>query len=286
MQLLVDDGEQVRAGRDVAVLAQQRLELLGAQQHDIAAADIAKVVYVKRKRLHPALERAQVFLGRVEPEPTVGQPQALDEPLPREDLRIALSHVGEDMVDVLLEHGVGREQVDLVGTQILALLVEQVGDALQEHRGLAGAGDAVDDERGHVCMAHDLVLLLLDSRRDGRELFGMALGQRLQKQRVFDGDGGIEVGVELVAGEVELPAQLEVDLFNLVDLIDHSGQFIQVCHPEDYTMVFANELTRMVSGHPELPYQGKRCYEYMLGADGPCGYCPMNQMGDEAEKTV
>lgn len=51
-------------------------------------------------------------------------------------------------------------------------------------------------------------------------------------------------------------------------------------------MVFANELTRMVSGHPELPYQGKRCYEYMLGADGLCGYCPMNQMGDEAEKTV
>lgn len=69
-------------------------------------------------------------------------------------------------------------------------------------------------------------------------------------------------------------------------MIDHSGQFIQVRHPEDYTMVFANELTRMVSGHPELPYQGKRCYEYMLGADGPCGHCPMNQMGDEAEKTV
>ncbi len=80
--------------------------------------------------------------------------------------------------------------------------------------------------------------------------------------------------------------QLDVDLFNLVDLVDHSGQFIQVCHPEDYTMVFANEMTRVVSGHPEQPYQGKRCFEYMLGADGPCGHCPMNQMGDEVEKTV
>lgn len=81
-------------------------------------------------------------------------------------------------------------------------------------------------------------------------------------------------------------SQLDVDLFNLVDLVDHSGQFIQVCHPEDYTMVFANEQTRVVSGHPEQPYQGKLCYEYMLGADGPCGHCPMNQMGNETEKTI
>ena len=43
----------------------------------------------------------------------------------------------------------------------------------------------------------------------------MALGQRLQKQRVLDGDGRVEVGAELVAGEVELPAQLEVDLDGL-----------------------------------------------------------------------
>jgi diguanylate cyclase (GGDEF)-like protein len=80
--------------------------------------------------------------------------------------------------------------------------------------------------------------------------------------------------------------QLDVDLFNLVDLVDHSGQFIQVCHPEDYTMVFANEQTRLVSGHPDKPYQGKRCFNYMLGLDAPCGHCPMKQMGDETEKTI
>jgi diguanylate cyclase (GGDEF)-like protein len=78
----------------------------------------------------------------------------------------------------------------------------------------------------------------------------------------------------------------EVDLFNLIDLVDHSGQFIQVCHPEDYTMVFANELTRVISGHPDEPYQGKLCFKYMLGADAPCGHCPMRQMGDEKEKVV
>lgn len=78
----------------------------------------------------------------------------------------------------------------------------------------------------------------------------------------------------------------EVDLFNLIDLVDHSDQFIQVCHPEDYSMVFANELTRVISGHPDEPYQGKLCFKYMLGADAPCGHCPMRQMGDETEKVV
>lgn len=77
-----------------------------------------------------------------------------------------------------------------------------------------------------------------------------------------------------------------IDLFNLLDLVDHSGQFIQVCHPEDYTMVFANQQTRTISGHPDEPYEGKLCFEYLLGTDAPCGHCPMKQMGDEAEKTI
>ena len=92
-----------------------------------------------------------------------------------------------------------------------------------------------------------------------------------------------------VDGGYEKVAPLEqpdVDLYNLIDLIDHSGQFVQVCHPEDYTMVFANEQTRLVSGHPSEPYQGKLCFKYMLGADAPCGHCPMKQMGDETEKTI
>ncbi|MEE8808556.1 MAG: EAL domain-containing protein [Lactimicrobium sp.] len=76
------------------------------------------------------------------------------------------------------------------------------------------------------------------------------------------------------------------DLDNLLDLVDHSGQFIQVCHPEDYSMVYANAMTRDISGHPDLPYQGAKCYQYMLGLDAPCGHCPMKLMGDETEKMV
>ncbi|MGN1388574.1 MAG: diguanylate cyclase domain-containing protein, partial [Bulleidia sp.] len=77
-----------------------------------------------------------------------------------------------------------------------------------------------------------------------------------------------------------------LDLKNLMDLIDHSGQFIQVCHPEDYSMVYANQMTLDISGHPELPYEGARCYQYMLGYSAPCGHCPMKQMGAEEEKEI
>lgn len=76
------------------------------------------------------------------------------------------------------------------------------------------------------------------------------------------------------------------DLDNLIDLVDHSGQFIQVCHPEDYSMVYANQMTRDISGHPDLPYQNAKCYQYMLGLDAPCGHCPMKQMGNENEKVI
>lgn len=76
------------------------------------------------------------------------------------------------------------------------------------------------------------------------------------------------------------------DLMNMLDLVDHSGQFIQVCCPEDHSMVYANELTRKISGHPDLPYEGEKCYRYMLGLDAPCGHCPMKFMDGETEKNI
>lgn len=77
-----------------------------------------------------------------------------------------------------------------------------------------------------------------------------------------------------------------IDLHNLLDLIDHDGQYIQACSPEDYHMIYANQLTREVSGHPDEPYQGKKCYEYMMGLNAPCGHCPLKQMGTETEKSL
>ena len=59
-------------------------------------------------------------------------------------------------------------------------------------------------------MAHDLVLLLLDSCRDGLHLRRAALRERREQKRVLDGHGGVEVGVQAVLVDVELAAQLEV----------------------------------------------------------------------------
>ena len=67
----------------------------------------------------------------------------------------------------------------------------------------------------------------------------------------------------------------EVDIDNIMDLVDHSGQFIQVCRPEDYSMVYANEMTLDISGHPDLPYEGERCYHYTWPG------CSLRALSDE-----
>ncbi len=72
----------------------------------------------------------------------------------------------------------------------------------------------------------------------------------------------------------------------LFDILDHSGQFIQICHPSDYSMVYANQVTRMISVDPDKPYRGEKCYEYMLGNDKPCAHCPMQKMDGSIEKEI
>ena len=78
----------------------------------------------------------------------------------------------------------------------------------------------------------------------------------------------------------------EEDPVFLKEVLNHSGQFIQICNADDYRMVYANELTKVISGHPELPYTGEKCYQYMLGLDAPCGHCPMKQMKNDNEKMI
>ena len=59
-------------------------------------------------------------------------------------------------------------------------------------------------------MTDDGVLFLLDGRGDCLHLRGSLLGQRREKQRILDGDVGVEIGAQLVAHDVELAAQREV----------------------------------------------------------------------------
>jgi len=212
--LQVLDGERaaVHAQGDARELLERRAGLGGGDHALVLHADVAEVGDRQLELRHALVDGVQHLHGRVLGHAAAREPQLVHEIVPRGDVRVRLAHVGQDAVDVVAEHGVGRDQVDVVGVERLALGVEQVGDALQEHRGLARARDAAHEEHGHVRVADDRVLLLLDGRRDGRELRRAALRERCQQQRVLDGHRGVEVGAQLVAVQVELAAELQVHL--------------------------------------------------------------------------
>lgn len=65
--------------------------------------------------------------------------------------------------------------------------------------------------------------------------------------------------------------------FSSWDLLDETYQLIQVSDL-DFNMLYANLPARSFTGHPERPYKGKKCYQYMMGADEQCPFCPMRQM--------
>ncbi len=69
-------------------------------------------------------------------------------------------------------------------------------------------------------------------------------------------------------------------------LLDGMDSFIQVCDPENFSMLYANQMTRQIAQHPEMDYRGEKCYQYMLGLDSQCAHCPIHQMGDELEKKI
>ena len=68
--------------------------------------------------------------------------------IPREAFGIALPRSGKHAFNVALEHRVRRDEEHLAGIEALALLVEQIRDALHEHRRLPAAGDAVHQQGG------------------------------------------------------------------------------------------------------------------------------------------
>ena len=74
----------------------------------------------------------------------------------------------------------------------------------------------------------------------------------------------------------------------LESILDDSNQMIQLSHLEDFTMVYANKPARIYTGHANMPYEGQRCYKYMMGLDEQCPFCPMRQMNglDTSETEV
>ena len=211
VQLVLHEGGEARSHGNLRELGNGARHRGRLEHHALAAANLAQVVGLKRHRAHALLQALELCRVAVAPVAALGEAQAGEKTAPREDARVLLAHAGQHRVDVVAEDVVGREEEDLVGREGLALLVEEVRHALQQHRGLARAGDAAHEQHGHVLVADDRVLLALDGCGDGRELLGVVLLERAEKERVLDGHGGVEVRVELVARDIELSAQQQVD---------------------------------------------------------------------------
>ena len=250
MELVLHERREAWSHRELRELLDSALHLAQLEKDLPVKANLAQVV-----RLELEDSRGGVYapkrLGRgVEAEVPLAGALRLHERAPGEGLGVGLAHGGQHGVDVVLEDAVGREEPHLAGVERLALLVEEKRDALQQNRRLAGARDAVDQQRRHVLVAHDLVLLALDGGRDGLELLGVTLLEGAQEQRVLNRDRGVEVHVELVAHDVELAAQREVDRAGLaVHLVGGGAHLLVVVGLGDGGAPVHHERAAALVGH-------------------------------------
>lgn len=66
----------------------------------------------------------------------------------------------------------------------------------------------------------------------------------------------------------------------LEEILNDSIEMIQVSDAETLTMIYANEPARKYTDHSDRPYQGKHCYEYMMGLTEQCPFCPLKHLGE------
>ena len=94
--------------------------------------------------------------------------------LPGEDVWVAFPHIGKNVIDVVSEYGIGRNEEHLARIEALTFLVEQVSDALQQDGRLATSCDTVYQKCRNILVADYDILLLLDGCRNSLHL-GSAL---------------------------------------------------------------------------------------------------------------
>jgi diguanylate cyclase (GGDEF)-like protein len=64
-------------------------------------------------------------------------------------------------------------------------------------------------------------------------------------------------------------------------ILDDTNQLIQISEIDGFSMLYANEPARKFTNHENLPYEGNKCYKYIMGLEEQCPFCPMRQMGDK-----
>ncbi len=69
----------------------------------------------------------------------------------------------------------------------------------------------------------------------------------------------------------------------LSKILDDSNEMIQVSNQETYTMMYANSVALKYAVHKGEDYKGRHCYEYMMGLDVKCPFCPMKKNDCDTE---
>ena len=212
-QLLGHERRTVRAGRQVRELRRHLLHRIPAEKAHAGARDVAEVAARELEGCHGRVDGVQALKRHVAfTHAAPSGKKRHQELLPGEDFRVALAEIGQHAVDVAAEHRVRRDEEYLGGIQRAAMLVEQIRDALHEHRSLARPGDARHLQHRHVLVAHHGVLLALDGACDGLHVGRAPAGKRGEQQLVLDGHVRVEVGDEAVFLDFELAAQLEIHM--------------------------------------------------------------------------
>lgn len=73
--------------------------------------------------------------------------------------------------------------------------------------------------------------------------------------------------------------------FSVWNILDDTYQLIQVSDL-DFNILYANLPARSFTGHPDRPYKGRKCYQYMMGSEEQCACCPVRQMDGKDECTI
>ena len=217
--------------------------------------DVAEVAALEGEPGHGLVDGLKALVGHVAlPHAAAGGQKRRQELRPGEDFRVALAQIGQHPVDVAAEHRVRRDEEHLRGIQRPAVLVEQVGDALHEHRGLPRARHAGHLQHRHVAVAHHEVLLSLDGGRDGLHVGRTPPGERGQQQLVLNGHVGVEVADQARALDVELAPQLQVGVNSApIGLVTHRAHDLVVVHLGHGTAPIHHEPAVVLVRHARRP---------------------------------
>lgn len=128
-------------------------------------------------------------------------------------LDIFLPQRRQDVGDVAAEQVVGRDDDDVVGVELLGgAFIQQKGDPVQRHRGLAAAGYPLHKQGLILHVADDAVLLALDGLHNRAHLRGGVVRKGLAQHAVGDVDVRIKEIAELPVLNLKLPLERNLPL--------------------------------------------------------------------------